>query len=1052
MKNASPKKSSFLRTNRVRIFLTLFIAAAFGITGWYYFGGSSGVSFAQRSGRSAPQAAETPGGISSQARRQISSLAAEKRSRTPVQKKIDSRLLYQMKMSRGQPIAEGIASIDTGIAVDDKGLVAVDITAQVSDELTSYLKKLGSEIVASYPRYRSITANVPIAMLEDIAARPGVIFIMPKQEGMTNSEPATRPVPPMFSSITSPVMPFSSTIPNASERAERFANVRKFLSDTMPKIKRSHDQLAGSVTSESDTTHRVGLARELSGFDGTGIKVGVMSNGVNTLADRQATGDLPVVNILPGQAGSGDEGTAMLELVHDAVPGATLYYATASGSFAGFAQNIRDLRSAGCDIIVDDYSYFYETPFQDGQDPSVTASTNGGVIIQAVNDVTVGELGGAFYFSSAANSGNKNDGTAGAWEGDFVSGGVATGPLESSGLLHDFGGSNVYDVLTLGGRVILKWSDPLGASTNDYDLYALNAAGTTVTAASTNVQSGTQDPLEDVGTRVAGERIVIAKFLGENRFLHLNTNRGRLSISTSGVTYGHNSGRNTISVAATPSGPAIYSVSVGPYPNAHSSADAVEIFSSDGPRRIFYNADSTPLTPGDVSSTGGELLQKPDITAADGETTTTPGFIPFFGTSAAAPQAAGMMALLKQAAPGATRAELYDAMTDTAIDIEDPGVDRDSGAGIFMPIPAMHQLGVEGDAYIDKGVVTTTEYRGNHNASIEPGETWHIAIQLQNAGLSDATGISATLSSSDPNITVVAPASAVYPDLSAANGSSNGSTPFTIELGEGFECGKIVNLVLTVTYAGGTRDIPVPIQTGRPSHVETGLDETPPPDGPAYTAATGTQTGRLNRTGVISRCSEPKPTPVLQDSTAGRRYDAYTYTASADGCVTVTIVPSDPSAFYSAAYNGTYNPTNIRENYIADYGVTTPGTLIYSFNVTAGQQFVVVVHEVNPGGAAGDSYDLSVSGPIMLACAVNASVSGRATTEDGIPINNALVIVVDNDNIFHSARTNTFGYYHVDYVPTGENLVVIGGAKGYTFPPVSVDVHGDMTGVNIIGH
>jgi hypothetical protein len=1047
MKNASPKKSSFLRTNRVRIFLTLFIAAAFGITGWYYFGGSSGVSFAQRSGRSAPQA-----GISSQALRQIASLAAEKRSRTPVQKKIDSRLLYQMKMSRGQPIAEGVTSLDTGIAVDANGLVAVDITAQVSDELTSYLKKLGAEIVASYPQYRSITANVPIAMLEDIAARPGIIFIMPKQEGMTNSEPATRPVSPMFSSITSPVMPFSSTIPNASERAERFASVRKFLSDTMPKIKRGRDQLAGSVTSESDTTHRVGLARELSGSDGTGIKVGVMSNGVNTLADRQASGDLPVVNILPGQAGSGDEGTAMLELVHDAVPGATLYYATASGSFAGFAQNIRDLRSAGCDIIVDDYTYFYETPFQDGQDPAITAPTNGGILIQAVNDVTVGSLGGAFYFSSAANSGNKNDGTAGAWEGDFVSGGDGSGPLEGAGLIHDFGGSNLYDVLTVGGRAILKWSDPLGASANDYDLYALNAAGTSVTASSTNTQSGTQDPLEDVGTRTAGERIVIAKFAGENRFLHLNTNRGRLSISTSGVTYGHNAGRNTISVAATPSGPAIYSVTIGPYPNAHSSTDSVEIFSSDGPRRIFYNADSTPLTPGDVSSTGGELLQKPDITAADGETTTTPGFIPFFGTSAAAPQAAGMMALLKQAAPGATRAELYDAMVDTATDIEDPGVDRDSGAGIFMPIPAMHQLGVEGGAYIDKGAVTTTEYHGNHNASIEPGETWNVTIQLQNVGLSNGTGISATLSSPDPNITVVAPASVAYPDLPAANGSSNGSAPFTIELGDGFECGKTVNLELTVTYAGGTRDITIPIQTGKPSRVQTGLDETPPPTGQAYTAVTGTQTGRLNRTGVISTCAAPKPTPVLQDSTTGRKYDAYTYTASADGCVTVKIVPSDASAFYSAAYNGTYNPTNIRENYIADYGVTTPGTLTYSFNVTAGQQFVVVVHEVNVGGAAGDSYDLSVSGPIVNACTINASISGRATAENGAPINNALVVVIDNEGILHSARTNSFGFYRIEYIPIGENLTVVAGSKQYSFDPVVMDIHGDLTDVNLTGH
>jgi hypothetical protein len=58
---------------------------------------------------------------------------------------------------------------------------------------------------------------------------------------------------------------------------------------------------------------------------------------------------------------------------------------------------------------------------QDGQAPSVTSNTNGGVVIQAVNDVTAA---GALYFSSAGNEGNVNDGTASVWEGDFVDGGA----------------------------------------------------------------------------------------------------------------------------------------------------------------------------------------------------------------------------------------------------------------------------------------------------------------------------------------------------------------------------------------------------------------------------------------------------------------------------------------------------------------------------------------------------------------------------------------------------------------------------------------------------
>ena len=143
----------------------------------------------------------------------------------------------------------------------------------------------------------------------------------------------------------------------------------------------------GSVNSQADITHRTAVFRGLTGVIGAGVKIGVLSDGVAHLAAAQASGDLGAVTVLPGQAGSGDEGTAMLELIHDIAPGAQLYFATAFTSITSFAQNIRDLRTAGCDIIVDDVGYFVESPFQDGQAPSVVSPTNGGVVTQAVKDV-----------------------------------------------------------------------------------------------------------------------------------------------------------------------------------------------------------------------------------------------------------------------------------------------------------------------------------------------------------------------------------------------------------------------------------------------------------------------------------------------------------------------------------------------------------------------------------------------------------------------------------------------------------------------------------------
>ena len=87
-------------------------------------------------------------------------------------------------------------------------------------------------------------------------------------------------------------------------------------------------------------------------------------------------------------------------------------------------------------------------------------------------------------------------------------------------------------------------------------------------------------------------------------------------------------------------------------PGSFTTANKVETFSSDGPRRILYNANSTPITPGNVSSTGGVLRQKPDITAADGMLTGAGLPIPFSGTSAAAPHAAAIAGLLKSGMSG----------------------------------------------------------------------------------------------------------------------------------------------------------------------------------------------------------------------------------------------------------------------------------------------------------------------------------------------------------------------------------------------------------------
>jgi hypothetical protein len=605
----------------------------------------------------APQAA---GDISPQALAQIDALLQEKASWSPAEQKIDSQLLFAAKTALGQPMRAGVPALQNNVPAEPDGRVVIDVRAEVSDALLGQFRAIGAEVVSSYPAYRDVRLLVTMNQVEAVAALPQVIFVQPKQEALTQRQR-------LATSVRHAVQGRSGVLTNA-----------------------------GAKTSEGDATHRaVEFRAAFPSADGTGVKIGVLSDGVVGLAASAATGDLfplctgapapTCVTVLSGQAGptttGSAEGTAMLEIIHDLAPGAQLYFATALNGISSFAQNIRDLRTAGCDIIVDDVGYFVETPFQDGQDPAIISTTNGGVVIQAVKDVVAL---GALYFSSAANSGNLNDGTSGTWEGDFADGGLTFAPLTEGGRLHSFAARS-YDVLNaVGSANNLYWSDPLGASANDYDLFRLDGTGTIVLAASINVQNGTQDPYEQISGGSPGDRLVIVKYSGSGRFLHLSTLRGRLSIATSGETHGHaaTSASNSFGVAATPA------LAPGPNPNPFNSSDVLETFSSDGPRRILFTSTGSAITAGNVSSTGGQVLNKPDFAAADRVAITGSGGFGggtlFTGTSAAAPHAAAIAALLKSS--GLTADQVKTALVNSAIDIEAPGLDRDSGVGVIMAL------------------------------------------------------------------------------------------------------------------------------------------------------------------------------------------------------------------------------------------------------------------------------------------------------------------------------------------------------------------------------
>lgn len=548
---------------------------------------------------------------------QIRILENDKAAWTEAERKLDTELLFAIRRAESDPLFDRLPQLRTGLGVSLVGNIEVLITGSTTPSLRDAVSHAGA-LLDVHPQRGILRARVPLGGLRTLASRADIKSI----------------------------------------RRNRGFEVRKV------------------NTSEGDVTHRTNVARGTFQVDGSGIKIGVLSDGVDSLAVSQASGDLPTVNIVPGQAGNGDEGTAMLEIVHDLAPGAELYFATANPSPAQFAANITALANAGCDVIVDDVFYFSEPTFQDG------------IIAQAAADFAAT---GGFFFSSAGNSGNRNDGKSGVWEGDFTS-----DPNVPQS--HDFGPTNTDPIVVDSpSHFILQWSDPLGGSANDYDLYMVSPDGSTVLTTSENTQDGNDAPFELIDSQTpdpvtgnppdhSGNQLVVWLYTGNPRFIWLNSNRGILSQATNGQVSGHSTVVGGFGVAA------VDVAAAAGAGGTFNGSESVETFSSDGPRRVFFNRNGAALTPGNFSSTGGTLRFQPRIAAADGVATSAPGFNPFFGTSAAAPHAAAIAALALDLNPNVTPAVLDYAFSQTAMDIEAAGFDRDAGYGLIDAVPLLNYI------------------------------------------------------------------------------------------------------------------------------------------------------------------------------------------------------------------------------------------------------------------------------------------------------------------------------------------------------------------------
>jgi len=136
------------------------------------------------------------------------------------------------------------------------------------------------------------------------------------------------------------------------------------------------------------------------------------------------------------------------------------------------------------------------------------------------------------------------------------------------------------------------------------------------------------------------------------------------------------------------------------------------------------------------------------------------------------------------------------------------------------------------------------------------------------------------------------------------------------------------------------------------------------------------ETARLTRDGTNTVCGVAKVCPGTFPPATAHAYDAYQFkNGPSNACITVTLT-APLADLFSAAYLGSFNPTNLCANYLADAGNSTQNLLTprtYSFNVAANASFVVIVNEVDSG--EGGAYTLDVAGgdcrPVLNITAAN---------------------------------------------------------------------------------
>lgn len=438
---------------------------------------------------------------------------------------------------------------------------------------------------------------------------------------------------------------------------------------------------AAAVAEHADVVHTMTVPGTATPITGAGVNVGIISNSFNVLggaAADVAKGYLPsdgVTVLREGAAGDDDEGRAMAELIHQIAPDSSLYFASTGDGVDDFASSVAALVAAGCTVIVDDIALTGAEPFfQLGS--------------AAENAIAAGLAAGVTFVTSAGNYGDAY------YEHAFTTSQQTL--LDGSSVqAMTFSNETAYQSITTTGGLFdtidLQWDAPFygtdGVASDQPDSVMFK-----VFDATTNALIGTSHQVSVDGHLVAESELTLpysgssknyqiaiyhtdgTPVVDEIKYVisGLSTGAGvggRINDPDagfgSGVIDGHALVPGEITVAA---------ADVTNTPAFGEPIDFTESFSSAGLGTLLFDEQGNRLAePISVDS--------PDVTGVDGVTTSVPGFTPFYGTSAAAPDVAAIIALMQQVNPDLTPQEAALLLAQSALPLSS-AYDFIQGAGL----------------------------------------------------------------------------------------------------------------------------------------------------------------------------------------------------------------------------------------------------------------------------------------------------------------------------------------------------------------------------------